>query len=66
MDDPVEFDPAKEARNRAKHGVSLARAAEFEDDALRIVSDERFAYGERRFVAYGMLDGRLHVLVFTR
>ena len=62
----MEFDPSKDVLNRAKHGVSLAAAAGFVDSELRIVADERFDYGERRLVAYGKLEGRLHVLVFTR
>ncbi len=66
MDDPIVFDPDKEVLNRAKHGVSLMRAGEFVETALRIVSDERSDYGERRLVAYGKLEGRLYVLVFTR
>lgn len=66
MDDPIEFDPVKEALNRAKHGVSLARANDLHERDLRIVSDDRASYGERRLIAYGKLGDRLHILVFTR
>ena len=58
----VVFDPAKDAANIAKHGLSLARA-----DALDIrafVEDRRFE-AERRFRAYGLLDGRTCCLAFT-
>jgi len=27
--------------------------------------DRRYAYGEERFQAFGLIDGRLHLLVFT-
>jgi uncharacterized DUF497 family protein len=46
----VEFDPAKDAANIAKHGVSLARAAELE--FLAIVKDDRFS--EQRYRIYGV------------
>ena len=49
----IEFDPAKDAANIAKHGLSLAKAAEM--DVQAYVEDERFA--EPRFRLYGMIDG---------
>ena len=62
----IEFDARKDRINRAKHGVSLARAGYFEWNKARIEPDRRRDYGELRFVATGMIDGRMHVLVFTR
>jgi uncharacterized DUF497 family protein len=59
----TDFDPAKEAINFAKHGISLARWVDL--DVLAIVRDDRFDYGEPRFRAYGLLDGEPHCLVFT-
>jgi len=38
----IEFDPAKDAANLRKHGVSLAEAAVFEWDTARILADDRF------------------------
>jgi uncharacterized DUF497 family protein len=61
----VEFDPAKDAGNQAKHGVSLAAAAGFDWDTALEREDDRFDYGETRFVAIGLIDARVHVLVFT-
>lgn len=58
----IEFDPAKNAANITKHGLSLARAADLEDAV--IVADPRFAH-EARFRAYGLLDGRTCCLAFT-
>ena len=46
-------------------GISFERAAAFEWDTALIVEDTRRDYGERRFQAVGVIDGRLHVLVFT-
>jgi len=59
------FDPAKNGRNIAVHGISLARAADFEWHEALIVEDTRRDYGERRFLAYGLIESRLYVLVHT-
>lgn len=61
----ISFDPAKDARNIACRGLSFARAADFDWAGADIIEDVRFAYPERRLVAVGCLDGRLHVLCFT-
>lgn len=59
----IVFDPAKEAANLAKHGVSLGRAADLE--ILAVVADDRRDYGEPRTRAFGMIDGEPYCLVFT-
>ena len=62
----VEFDHAKDAANREKHGVSLAFGADVLVDRNWLeVLDVRFDYVEERFVAYGMVEGRVWVCVFT-
>ncbi len=61
----VEFDPAKDAINRAKHGVSLQAADGFDWDTALEREDDRFDYGEHRFVAIGLIETRLYVLVFA-
>ena len=58
-----EFDPAKDAANIAKHGVSLSRAVDMVIDTVS--EDRRFAYGEVRFRAFGLLNGEPHCLAFT-
>ena len=58
-----DFDPAKEAINLSKHGISLARWVDLV--ILAISSDDRFDYGEPRYHAYGLLDGQPYCLVFT-
>lgn len=57
----IEFDEAKDALNREKHGVSLSRAADMEDAV--VVVDERFE--ERRFRIYGLIDGLWHCAAVT-
>ncbi len=59
------FDPAKEARNRLKHGISLAEAARLDWDMALVSLDDRQDYGELRQVAVAPMDGRLWVVVFT-
>lgn len=59
------FDPAKDAVNRAKHGVSLALAEVLFAGRHLSVSDDRFEYGEIREVAFGLINGRLFVCVYV-
>ncbi len=59
----IQFDPAKDAVNIAKHGVSLARAVDFVIEAVQ--TDRRREYGEIRYRAFGLLDGVPHSLAFT-
>lgn len=59
----IEFDAAKNEHNIEKHGISLSRSADLEILALR--ADEPFVYGEDRFRAWGLIDGRYYGLAFT-
>ena len=61
----VEFDPAKDSKNIAKHGLSLQAAEHFDWETALEREDDRFNYGEVRFVALGLLGSRVHVLAFT-
>jgi uncharacterized DUF497 family protein len=60
----IEFDPVKDARNLAKHGISLGDALNFDWNTARIEEDIRFFYGEKRFEATGWLGSRLYVAVY--
>jgi uncharacterized DUF497 family protein len=59
----ADFDPAKEAINLAKHGVSLARWVDL--NMKKIVVDDRRDYGEVRYRAYGFIEGVAYCLTFT-
>lgn len=59
----IQFDPAKNQVNIAKHGISLERADDFK--VLAIIEDDRFDYGENRFRAFGLIDDEYHCLVFV-
>ena len=60
----VEFDPAKDAANILKHGVSLAfGAALFADPAHIVFASARPIDGEDRFKVIGLVDNRLWTAV---
>jgi uncharacterized protein len=61
----IEFDPAKDARNIELRGISFEEAARFEWESALVIQDTRRNYGEPRYRAFGFIDNRLHVLVFT-
>ena len=61
----IGFDTEKDIANRRKHGLSLVDAAKLDLDSAAVVPDERYSYGEARFRAYGMIDGRMYMLAFT-
>jgi uncharacterized DUF497 family protein len=64
---PFDFDPAKDAHNRAKHGMSLAEAEHFDFDTAIVMEDDSERYGEQRFRAIGQLrnSARIVVLIYT-
>jgi len=59
------FDPAKDAVNGAKHGVSLALAEVLFAGPHVAMTDDRFDYGEVRKIAFGRINGRLFVRVYA-
>lgn len=61
-----DFDPAKNAENLRKHGVSLALGAEVLTDVNVIEKEDRTAnYGEVRFIAFGIVQGVVYGVVYT-
>lgn len=66
IDDAFEWDDAKAAANLAKHGVSFEMARDaFGDPFLIEWIDESANYGELRFCALGMVEGRLLFVAYT-
>lgn len=61
----ITFDARKSAHNQLTRGLSFERATDFDFSSASIAEDIRQPYPEKRFVALGYLDGRLHVLCFT-
>jgi len=60
----TEFDPAKDAANQTKHGVSLALAGELNWEAALVWVDDRFEYGELRMIPLAPKTGILYYVAF--
>lgn len=61
----IEFDPANDRTNVAKHGVSLALAAELDWEAALVWVDERFEYDELRMIALAPKTAILYYVAFV-
>jgi uncharacterized DUF497 family protein len=61
----VEFDGNKDLANQRKHGMSLAAASHMDFATAMVIADERRAYGEARYRAFGVIGDRLCMLAFT-
>jgi len=61
----ITFDPAKDAKNIAKRGLSLALAQTLEWDLLRAEEDTREAYGEIRMVGFAPIGRTVYCVVFA-
>lgn len=61
----IEFDSTKDAANLAKHGVSLALAAELDWEAALLWVDDRFEYGELRMIALAPKSSILYYVAYV-
>ncbi|HXH72846.1 MAG TPA: BrnT family toxin [Mariprofundaceae bacterium] len=61
----IEFDPAKNEKNIRERGLSFEAVAEFDFESAVFMEDTRHDYGETRWRALGLLEERLHALVFV-
>lgn len=60
------FDPAKDASNQLKHGLSLSFGERiFQDDNYLIIPTIRAADEEERFKVVGLVDQKLSTGVFV-
>lgn len=62
----IAFDPAKDASNQSKHGVSVALAAMLDWSAVLAGVDSRRDYRELREIGFGIIGARLYCVVFTQ
>lgn len=61
-----EWDAQKAEANIIKHGVRFAHGiAAFADEDRVVTEDTRYAYLENRYELIGMIDDRLHVVIYT-
>ncbi len=61
----IEFDPAKDAANQTKHGVSLSMASDLDWEAALVWVDERFEYRETRMIALAPETEILYYVAFV-
>jgi uncharacterized DUF497 family protein len=61
----MDKDPKKERRNIAERGLSLDLAEQLDWATALIWEDKRNDYGERRYCVLGLIEDRLHSVVFT-
>ena len=61
----ITFDPAKRARTLQERGLDFDDAKDVFAGRHTVEPDLRRDYGEPRFIAAGMLRGRVVVLVWT-
>jgi uncharacterized DUF497 family protein len=60
-----EWDEQKRITNARKHGIDFRDAIEIFAGDTVMMEDDRFDYGERRFVSLGLLRGRVIAVVYT-
>ena len=61
----VEWDEAKNRRNIRKHGIDFADVEEMLNHPLLTRQDDRYDYGEPRWISIGRLQALIAVVVYT-
>ena len=59
------WDPEKNLRNLAKHGITFADAVRIFDGVTVEQEDKRFDYGEVRVYAIGIVNGLEITVIYT-
>ena len=59
------WDEAKRRANLRKHGIDFGDLPPLFEGYTVTVEDTRFAYPERRFVTFGLLEGRVLAIAHT-
>jgi uncharacterized protein len=60
-----EWDETKRLSNLQKHGLDFVEAGQVFAGETTTILDDRFDYGEERFVTFGLLNGRVVVVAHT-
>ena len=60
-----EWDDKKRKSNIEKHGIDFIDAPMIFAGYTLTIEDDRYDYGEERFVTFGILDGRVVSVVHT-
>jgi uncharacterized protein len=60
-----EWDETKRRINLQQHGIDFADVPALFAGEMVVLEDDRYEYGERRFLAFGLLSGRLIAVAYT-
>jgi len=60
-----EWNDEKRKSNIRKHGIDFVDAAKIIEGAILTMEDNRFDYGETRYISLGLLEGRVIVVAHT-
>jgi uncharacterized DUF497 family protein len=60
-----EWDETKRLANLDKHGIDFIDVPDVFEGDIVTVEDDRYSYGEQRFVTFGLLQGRVIAVVHT-
>jgi uncharacterized DUF497 family protein len=60
-----EWDETKRKSNIEKHGIDFVDALMIFAGYTLTIADDRYDYGEERFVTFGILEGRVVAVVHT-
>ena len=61
----IAFDPVKRENILVRRGLDLASAGELLAGACLTEADDRFDYGEERWISLGLLNGEIVACVWT-
>lgn len=61
----ISYDPAKRDETLARRGLDLSDAGRVLCGPAMTVEDDRFDYGEPRFITIGLLNTRMLVVAWT-
>lgn len=61
----ISFDPAKREKTLKERRLDFAEAPEVFAGLVHTFEDDRFDYGEARWITYGWLRGKLVAIVWT-
>ena len=61
----TEWDEAKRQSNLLKHGLDFRDAELIFDHDIWEIEDTREDYGEERIITFGLLKGRVVILIYT-
>lgn len=60
-----EWDEDKRLANIKNHGIDFSDVSEVFDGDVFTIEDDRYSYGEQRFVTFGLLKGLVVAVVNT-